>query len=107
MLTPRYDILRLNAMDSSHDIGLHLDDLKLIGSVLRRDYGAQRVLLYGSLASGEATADSDIDLLISAQTSEPFYQRMATVRKMLPVISYGLAVSPLVLTCKDVVGGCP
>ena len=64
-------------------------------------YGAEQVILYGSYAQGRAGPNSDVDLLIIAQTDEKFYQRMATVKGLIRDLRKGLAVSPLVLTKQE------
>jgi predicted nucleotidyltransferase len=72
--------------------------LKNIAERLREEYGAQRVILFGSAARGEATEDSDIDLLVISPTAERFYTRMASVLKTVRDISQGIPLSPIVLT---------
>jgi len=73
-------------------------DLDAIAGRLKQDYRAQKVWLYGSCARGSADEDSDLDLLIVADTSESFFQRMATVRRMLRQEGRGFPISPIVLT---------
>jgi predicted nucleotidyltransferase len=80
----------------------HRERLIAIAERLRRDYSAERVLLYGSVARGEATEDSDVDLLVIAPTKEPFYDRMATVRRIVRHLRAGLVLSPIVLTPQEV-----
>jgi uncharacterized protein len=63
--------------------------------------GAQRIILFGSAARDEFSADSDIDLLIISPTTEKFYQRMATVLRAVRDLSYGLPLSPIVLTPEE------
>lgn len=46
--------------------------LKAIADRLRDRYGAERVLVYGSVARGEPTEHSDIDLLVIAPTRSGF-----------------------------------
>ena len=48
-----------------------------------RQFGAERVILFGSYADGSPTDDSDIDLLIVAETSLPPNERYAAVRRLL------------------------
>lgn len=50
-----------------------------IGEVLP----ARRVVLFGSHAAGVATGDSDVDLLVVADTLLPPRQRYAAVRRIL------------------------
>jgi predicted nucleotidyltransferase len=75
--------------------------LRRIADRLRAELGATRVLLYGSVARGEATLDSDIDLLVIAPSSEKGYQRMARARAAIRGLSFGLPISPIVLTPEE------
>lgn len=65
---------------------------------LKRDYGAERIWLLGSYARGTADADSDVELMIIAATEESFFDRMASVHRLLRGHRGNLAVSPIVLT---------
>lgn len=72
--------------------------LSRIAERLKGAFGAQRVIVYGSVARGEATIHSDIDLLVIAPRTEKSYQRMALARATIRDLSIGLPVSPIVLT---------
>jgi len=72
--------------------------LSRIGRRLKRELGAERVIMYGSVARGAATLDSDIDLLIIAPPGGTSYARMARARAAIRDLSFGLPVSPLVPT---------
>ena len=74
------------------------DRLYAIAERIKSAYHAERVILYGSYARGEATRDSDVDVLVIAPTQERFLQRMATVRGAIRDLRKGLPVSPIVLT---------
>jgi hypothetical protein len=39
---------------------------------LRRDFGVRRIALFGSTARGEATEDSDLDLLVDFEAGPTF-----------------------------------
>lgn len=43
----------------------------------------RRVVLFGSWAAGTATADSDVDLLVIAESDEPVHVRMARAQRAL------------------------
>ena len=72
--------------------------LQTIGKKIKKDYRAERVILFGSYAKGDATEDSDVDLLVVAPTKERFFERMASVRRLIRDLRAGLPVSPIVLT---------
>lgn len=75
--------------------------LKTIADRLRDRYGAERVLLYGSVAQGTSTEHSDIDLLVVAPTTERFYERMGSVLAVVRDISQGLPLAPIVMTSEE------
>lgn len=75
--------------------------LKTIADRLRRDYGAERVILFGSAARDMITEHSDIDLLVIAETRERFYERAASVLRTVRELSYGMPLAPIVLTAKE------
>jgi predicted nucleotidyltransferase len=79
-----------------------MENLKTISARLKSEYRADKVILYGSYARGDATEDSDIDLLIIAPTKERFYERMATVRRLIRDLRRGIPVAPLVLTMEEI-----
>ncbi|MBI4527692.1 MAG: nucleotidyltransferase domain-containing protein [Deltaproteobacteria bacterium] len=72
--------------------------LRAIGNKIRKEYRAERVILFGSYARGDATRDSDVDLLVVAPTKERFFERIASVRRLIRELRDGLPVSPIVLT---------
>lgn len=64
--------------------------LKAIPDRLRTVNGAERVLVYGSVACGEPTKHSDIAILVIAPTTERFYARMGSVLPIVRDISHGI-----------------
>jgi len=76
--------------------------LRKISERLKKEYNAEKVILYGSYATGGATEDSDIDLFIIAPTNERFFQRMARVRMLIRDLCYKMPLSPIVLTTDEV-----
>jgi predicted nucleotidyltransferase len=65
---------------------------------LEATYQPLRVILYGSYARGEATKDSDIDLLIITPTDKRPVDRFTDVKRLLYDRSNRIPISPLVLT---------
>lgn len=76
--------------------------IKVIAKRLKEQYGAKEVILFGSYAEGKATDDSDIDLLVISDSKERFYERQATVRRLLRDLKKRIPVSPIVLTPEEI-----
>lgn len=75
--------------------------LRKISERLKKEYHAEKVVLFGSHARGEATEDSDVDILVVAPTNERMFERMATVSGLIRDLRNGLPVPPIVLTPKE------
>lgn len=75
--------------------------LQKISERLKKEYHAEKVILYGSYARGEETEDSDIDILVIAPTQERMFERMATVRGLIRDLRNGLPFSPVVFTPEE------
>ena len=48
-------------------------------------YYPQRIILFGSVARGEADADSDLDVLVIKDTPEPFVHRLEAMAQLCPL----------------------
>jgi predicted nucleotidyltransferase len=57
--------------------------IKEFGQRIGRQFGAERVILFGSYAQGTPSVDSDIDLLVIADTSLSPPERYSEVRRLL------------------------
>jgi len=75
--------------------------LKKISERLKKEYHAEKVILYGSYARGEGSEDSDIDILVVAPTNERKFERMATVRALIRDLRNGLPFSPVIFTPEE------
>ncbi|HAB50620.1 MAG: hypothetical protein A2315_05800 [Ignavibacteria bacterium RIFOXYB2_FULL_35_12] len=75
---------------------------KQIVSKLRAQYDPEKVILFGSYARGNATSDSDIDLLIIKDTNLRFIDRWVAVQKILSDSSRKFAIETLVLTPHEI-----
>jgi len=76
-------------------------DLSQIARILRKDFSAGKIWLFGSAARGSADRDSDIDLLVISPCPQPFFERMASVRRLLRGQGRGRPISPIVLTPEE------
>lgn len=79
-----------------------IDLIKAIAKRLKEQYGAKEVILFGSYAKGNPHEDSDIDLLIISDSKERFFERQATVRRLLRDLKKRIPVSPIVLTPAEI-----
>jgi len=68
---------------------------------LAAEYAPERVILFGSRASGTAGPDSDIDLLIIKDTPDRFMDRWVTVRRILSDPKRTVALETIVLTPEE------
>jgi len=75
--------------------------LSQIADRLRERLGATRVIVYGSVARGEATIHSDIDLFVIAPSSDKTIQRLHDARAAIRDLSFRIPISPLVLTPEE------
>lgn len=48
-----------------------------------RQFHPERIVLFGSYASGQTTDDSDVDLLVVAETTLPPHERYGAVRRLV------------------------
>lgn len=76
-----------------------LIDKKAISSIVRRialNVNPDKIFLFGSYATGKADEDSDIDLLVVKETTEPKHKRSIEIQRLL--IGSKLPVDILVYT---------
>ena len=86
--TPKYRFLlqeldRISLLDENHGI-LSIEDIKHICADVFALYHVEFCYLFGSYAKGEATENSDVDLLVSAETSGlAFFEMTERLRESL------------------------
>jgi predicted nucleotidyltransferase len=56
------------------------------------EFGAERIVLFGSYADGSATENSDVDLLVVADTSLAPHKRYAAVRHLVADLPLGFDI---------------
>jgi predicted nucleotidyltransferase len=79
-----------------------LIDYNTISNVINRiaaNINPDKIYLFGSYANGQANDDSDIDLLVVKDTSEPKYKRSIELQRLL--IGSKLPVDILVYTNEE------
>src|SRR3954470_5363806 len=82
-----------------------ISDPSILGQIadrLRERLGATRVIVYGSVARGEATIHSDIDLLVIAPSEDRTFRRLSDARAAIRDLSFGIPISPLAFTPEEV-----
>lgn len=57
-------------------------ELRRVTHILAHDYGAQKIFLFGSLASGHVHEWSDLDLVVIKQTNKRFLDRISEVLEL-------------------------
>ena len=72
-----------------------------ISQRLKKEYNAERVILYGSYVTDTATEDSDVDLFIVAPTNEGLFKRITTVLRLIRDLKKGIPVEPIILTKEE------
>ena len=72
--------------------------LERILTSLEAHYQPEQVIVFGSLASGNITETSDLDLLIVKETDKRFFERIKDVVK---ICDYDIGVDFLIYTPKE------
>lgn len=75
------------------------DTIREMVDVLAEQFHPEKVILFGSHARGEASEDSDIDLLVVTDTALPLRERVPAVRRALA--SYPAAMDIIVKTPEE------
>ena len=73
-----------------------MNQIEELGRRIGHEFHAHRVVLFGSYASGAPTDDSDVDLLVVAETTLPPRKRYGAVRRL--VADYPAAFDIIVAT---------
>ena len=60
-----------------------MNRIEEFGRRIGQEFGAERVVLFGSYACGQAREDSDIDLLVVAETTLGARERYSAVRRLV------------------------
>ncbi len=74
-----------------------MNEIEEFGQRIGREFGAERVILFGSYADGTAGEDSDVDLLVVAETELPARERYSAVRRLVAEVpaSFDIVVKTL------------
>jgi len=80
-----------------------IDEIKHVATRIGVEANAERVILFGSYARGEANDSSDVDLLIIAQSDLPRFKRSRELYKLFRPYPFGMDL--LVYTPQEVEKG--
>ena len=75
-------------------------DIKKIADIIAEKFDPEKIILFGSCAHGDADADSDIDLLVIANSDDPRYKRAVPIYRAVGDIEVGIDI--LVYTPEEV-----
>ena len=76
--------------------------LRKISKRLKEQYDAKEVIIFGSYARNAIDENSDIDILVISETKERFFERQATVKRLMRDLKKKIPISPIVLTPQEV-----
>jgi len=76
------------------------ENLSRILAALKTHYAPEQVIVFGSLASGNITEFSDLDLLIVKDTDKRFFDR---IREVVKICDYDIGVDFLVYTPTELI----
>jgi len=65
---------------------------------LKENYNPDKIILFGSLAKGTITENSDIDMLIIKDTNK---RRVERIKDVLSIVDYDIPFEPVVFTNKE------
>ena len=83
---------------SNHRLQKLEQTLERILSALEKHYQPEQVIVFGSLASGNITETSDLDLLIIKETDKRFFERIKDVVK---ICDFDIGVDFLIYTPQE------
>ncbi|MEX1255876.1 MAG: nucleotidyltransferase domain-containing protein [Dehalococcoidia bacterium] len=78
------------------------DDIAYVRDRIVQVYRPERIILFGSAASGRARQDSDLDLLVIKRTRKPYFQR---IRELNHAIHIWRSTDIFVLTPEELERG--
>lgn len=79
-----------------------LDEAKEIAQKVAINYKPKKIILFGSVARGQATSQSDIDLLVIADSQEKRPFRIKRIFEAVRGISRFFPLDPIVYTQEEI-----
>lgn len=72
-----------------------------ITRTLKKEYHPAKIILFGSASREQVNENSDIDMLIIKDTSEPSRERWMTVGKLTRDLDRSIPFEPIILTPQE------
>lgn len=79
---------------------LSVQNIQGIANAIAERFDPEKIILFGSYASGHPTADSDVDLLVIMNTAEPRHRRAVPMRLLFRPVPCAMDI--LVFTPEEV-----
>jgi predicted nucleotidyltransferase len=79
---------------------LNIQDIQAIVDAIAERFSPEKIILFGSYASGHPTPDSDVDLLVIMNTQEPRHRRAVPMRLLFRPVPFAMDI--LVFTPDEV-----
>ena len=76
------------------------DKVNTLVEAVAKDFDPKAIIIFGSVAKGTATEDSDLDVAVIMETDLSWTQRVVAVRRTLG--RFGMALDILVFTPEEV-----
>lgn len=73
-----------------------------IAEKIKKEYQPEKIILFGSYASGNPTKDSDLDMFIIKKTNERHLERWLKVRNIVYEENLMIPFEPLIYTPEEV-----
>ncbi len=75
-------------------------DIQKMADIIAERFRPEKIILFGSRARGEATPESDVDMLVIAETGVPRYKRAIPIYRLLGDFRTGIDI--LVYTPEEI-----
>ena len=79
----------------------YLQEAKKLADIIVKNYKPEKIILYGSAASGNVHQDSDLDFCIIKKSRLPMRKRIYDVYTALDNYDYAYAFEPVVFTPRE------
>lgn len=81
------------------------ETISKIVKILKTEYRAEKIILFGSCVSGKITRDSDIDMLIIKDTDASYGERWLEVGRLVRNIKKNIPFEPFIITHEELKKG--